>query len=241
MSYYIYIVDDEPDILELVEMNLNKAGYLTEIYQGAEPMLKALAQKVPDLLILDLMLPDADGLEICKKLRAEEKYKKLPIIMLTAKVAINERVQGLDYGADDYVTKPFSSSELVSRVKSVLRRAQWETFNKVLRIDEGLTIDFNKFEVYVDEQKTDLTLTEFKILQLLTKRPGWVYNRQQILDFLWGNDKIVIERTIDVHIKHLRNKLGRFCNYLVNVRGVGYKFEATGEDLILRERENNDK
>jgi two-component system phosphate regulon response regulator PhoB/two-component system alkaline phosphatase synthesis response regulator PhoP len=225
MSYLIYIVDDEPDILELVELNLSKAGYLTETFERAEPMVRTLAQKVPDLLILDLMLPDADGLELCKKLREQEKYRKLPIVMLTAKVSLDERIQGLDYGADDYITKPFSPTELIARIKAVLRRAQWETYNKVLNIEQGLKIDFNKFEVYVDDNKADLTLTEFKILQLLTKRPGWVYNRQQILDFLWGNDKIVIDRTVDVHVKHLREKLGRFKDYIRNIRGVGYKFE----------------
>jgi len=225
MSYYVYIVDDEPDILELVDLNLTKAGFLTETFERAEPMLRALAQKAPDLLILDLMLPDADGLELCKKLRSQDKYKKLPIVMLTARVELNDRISGLDFGADDYITKPFEPNELIARVNAVLRRAQWETLNKVLEIEEGLKIDFNKYEVYVNNKKADLTTTEFKILQLLTKRPGWVYNRQQILDFLWGNDKIVIDRTIDVHIKNLREKLGRFGHFIKNIRGVGYKFE----------------
>jgi two-component system phosphate regulon response regulator PhoB/two-component system alkaline phosphatase synthesis response regulator PhoP len=237
MSYLVYIVDDEPDILELVDLNLTKAGYLTETFERAEPMLRALAGKVPDLLVLDLMLPDADGLELCRKLRAQDAYKKLPIVMLTAKASLDEKIQGLDYGADDYITKPFSPDELLARIKAVLRRAQWETFNKVLRIDHGLSIDFNRFEVYVDEVRSDLTLTEFKILQLLTKRPGWVYNRQQILDHLWGNDKIVIDRTVDVHIRHLREKLGRFGGFIRNIRGVGYKFEPEqtepSEDEIL--------
>lgn len=225
MSYLVYIVDDEPDILELVDLNLSKAGFLTETFVRAEPMITMLAQKVPDLLILDLMLPDADGMELCKKLREQDKYRKLPIVMLTAKVTLEDRIQGLDYGADDYVTKPFSPSELIARINAVLRRAQWETFNKVLNIEEGLKIDFNKFEVFVEDKRADLTLTEFKILQLLTKRPGWVYNRQQILDYLWGNDKIVIDRTVDVHVKHLREKLGKFGEYIRNIRGVGYKFE----------------
>jgi DNA-binding response OmpR family regulator len=232
MSYYIYIVDDEPDILELVELNLSRAGFLTETFERAESMLKALAQKVPDLLVLDLMLPDTDGMELCKKLRAEEKYRRLPIVMLTARVTTEDRIQGLDYGADDYITKPFSPSELIARIKAVLRRAEWETLSKVLNIEPGLSIDFNKFEVHIDNKKADLTLTEFKILQLLTKRPGWVYNRQQILDYLWGNDKIVIDRTVDVHVKHLREKLGRFGEYIRNIRGVGYKFESETDKQI---------
>lgn len=225
MSYLVYIVDDEPDILELVNLNLTRAGFLTEMFELAEPMIRAMARRVPDLLVLDLMLPDADGMDVCRQLRSQDKYRKLPIVMLTAKAAMDDKIQGLDYGADDYVTKPFSPHELVARIKAVLRRAQWETFNKVLKIDDGLTIDFNKFEVFVEDKKADLTLTEFKILQLLTKRPGWVYNRQQILDFLWGNDKIVIDRTVDVHIKHLRQKLGNFGSYIRNIRGVGYKFD----------------
>jgi two-component system phosphate regulon response regulator PhoB/two-component system alkaline phosphatase synthesis response regulator PhoP len=241
MSYLVYIVDDEPDILELVELNLTKAGFLTETFERAELMVRALANKVPDLLVLDLMLPDADGMEVCRKLREQDKYRKLPIVMLTAKVALDDRIQGLDYGADDYITKPFSPQELVARIKAVLRRAEWETFNKVLNIDAGLQIDFNKFEVYVDNAKADLTLTEFKILQLLTKRPGWVYNRQQILDFLWGNDKIVIDRTVDVHVKHLRAKLGRFAGFIRNLRGVGYKFEPDADNKPKENTDSHDK
>jgi DNA-binding response OmpR family regulator len=231
MSYYVFIVDDEPDILELVNLSLTKVGFLTETFERAEQMLKALAQKAPDLLILDLMLPDADGLELCQKLRQQDKYKKLPIVMLTARVELDDRIQGLDYGADDYITKPFAPRELIARIKAVLRRAQWETLNKVLEIEAGLKIDFNKYEVYVNQKRADLTTTEFKILQLLTKRPGWVYNRQQILDYLWGNDKIVIDRTIDVHIKNLRDKLDRFGDYIKNIRGVGYKFEPAPSEI----------
>ncbi len=240
MSYYIYIVDDEPDILELVDLNLTKAGFLTETFERAEPMLRALAQKAPDLLILDLMLPDADGLELCKQIRSQDKYKKLPIVMLTARVELDDRIKGLDYGADDYITKPFAPNELIARINAVLRRAQWETYNKVLQIEAGLKIDFNKYEVFVNDKKADLTTTEFKILQLLTKRPGWVYNRQQILDFLWGNDKIVIDRTIDVHIKNLRDKLGSYGNYIRNIRGVGYKFEPIIAELTPDSGQNND-
>ncbi len=225
MSQLIYIVDDEPDLLELVEMNLSRAGFLTDTFLLAEPMVKALSKRMPDLLVLDLMLPDADGMELCRRLRQQKEFAALPIVMLTARVDINDRIQGLDYGADDYVTKPFEPKELVARIKAVLRRAQWLTESNVLLIDGSLKIDMNRFEVMVDDTKSFLTHTEFKILQLLTKRPGWVYNRSQILDYLWGNDKIVIDRTVDVHVKNLRDKIGRFGNYITNIRGVGYKFE----------------
>jgi two-component system phosphate regulon response regulator PhoB/two-component system alkaline phosphatase synthesis response regulator PhoP len=240
MSQLIYIVDDEPDLLELVELNLSRAGFLTDTFERAEPMVRALAKKLPDLLILDLMLPDADGMELCKKLRAQTDFARLPIVMLTARVTIEDKLMGLDFGADDYLTKPFEPKELVARVKAVLRRAEWITANNVLSIPDaeidqiphavssvfyGLKIDMNRFEVFVDDKKCDLTQTEFKILQLLTKRPGWVYNRSQILDYLWGNDKIVIDRTVDVHIKNLRDKIGRFASHITNIRGVGYKFE----------------
>jgi len=225
MSTLIYIVDDEPDILELVDLNLSKQGFLTEVFDRAEPMLKALQQKKPDLLVLDLMLPDADGMDICKHLKEQEAYQTLPILMLTARVEVDDRVQGLEYGADDYVTKPFAPRELVARIQALLRRSEWQTDKHVLFIDRGLRIDINRFEVFVLDKKADLTLTEFKLLQLLTKRPGWVYNRQQLLDYLWGNDKIVIDRTIDVHIKNLREKIAPFGMYIKNVRGIGYKFD----------------
>lgn len=226
MSHLIYIVDDEPDILELVEMNLSRAGFLTDTFLLAEPMVKALAKRMPDLLLLDLMLPDADGMELCRRLREQKEYISLPIVMLTARVEITDKIQGLEYGADDYLTKPFDPKELIARIRAVLRRAEWLTASNVLLIDGSLKIDLNRFEVFVDDSKCFLTHTEFKILQLLTKRPGWVYNRSQILDYLWGNDKIVIDRTVDVHVKNLRDKIGRYGAYITNIRGVGYKFET---------------
>ncbi|HCX73279.1 MAG TPA: two-component system response regulator, partial [Candidatus Cloacimonas sp.] len=194
----IFIVDDEPDILELVAINLEKAGFLTSKYEEAQPMLDSLPKELPDLIILDLMLPDADGFDVCKQLRANSQYKDIPIIMLTAKSEEMDRVLGLEFGADDYVVKPFSPRELVARVKAILRRGtSTATEQSIIEIGDSLSIDTQKYEVKVQNTTVNLTSTEFKLLYLLAKRPGWVYSRNQILDYLWGNDKIVIDRTID--------------------------------------------
>jgi two-component system phosphate regulon response regulator PhoB/two-component system alkaline phosphatase synthesis response regulator PhoP len=192
-------------------------------------MLKSLTHTIPELLLLDLMLPDMDGMEACRRIKSDPALEKLPVIMLTARADIEDRVKGLEYGADDYITKPFDTQELVARIMAVLRRSKWETQKNVLMISQDFVLDFNRYEAYIAKTRIDLTLTEFKILQLLTKRPGWVYSRSQILDYLWGNDKIVIERTIDVHVKNLRDKIGIYATMVRNVRGVGYKFE-TQED-----------
>ncbi len=229
MQKLIYIVEDETDILELVSMKLQAAGYETKCFERALPMLKALETEVPDLIILDLMLPDLDGMEACKRIKGNPATENIPILMLTARVGIEDRVLGLELGADDYVTKPFDSKELVARVRAILRRASWETAKNELKISEDFRLDFNRYEAFLYGRRIDLTLTEFKILQLLTKRPGWVYSRSQILDHLWGNDKIVIERTVDVHIKNLRDKIEDYSTSIVNVRGVGYKFEPPEE------------
>ena len=225
MQNLIYIVEDETDILELVALKLQGAGYETRCFERAIPMLEALEEEIPSLIVLDLMLPDLDGMEACKKIKGNPATESIPILMLTARVEIEDRVLGLELGADDYVTKPFDSKELIARVRAILRRASWETAKNELHISEDFKLDFNRYEAFLHGKRIDLTLTEFKILQLLTKRPGWVYSRSQILDYLWGNDKIVIERTVDVHIKNLRDKIEDYSVCIVNVRGVGYKFE----------------
>ncbi|MDI3504031.1 MAG: two-component system, OmpR family, alkaline phosphatase synthesis response regulator PhoP [Candidatus Cloacimonadota bacterium] len=224
MKKLIYIVDDEPDILALVELTLVKAGFEIQAFDKAKPLLAALKQQVPQLLVLDLMLPDADGIEICRQLRRDKRYQNMPIVMLTAKVGIEDRVTGLEEGADDYILKPFAAKELVARIQAVLRRLSWQSEERVYEIAKGLVLDLNKFEASLNGKRLDLTLTEFKLLQLLTKRPGWVYTRAQMLDYLWGNDKIVIDRTIDVHIKNLRDKIRPYDQYIKPVRGIGYKY-----------------
>lgn len=225
----VFVLDDEPDLLELVNLNLIKAGFNTRLFDTAAPMLEALQTQLPDLLVLDLMLPDLDGIEVCRIIRAHPRFRSLPIIMLTARVETSDRVFGLETGADDYLTKPFAPQELIARIKALLRRKDWETAGNVLEINPSLRIDFANYEAFVDKLRLDLTRTEFKLLQVLTRQPGRVFSRSQLLDYLWGNDKIVIDRTIDVHIKHLREKLGRFGHYIRNLRGVGYKFEADPE------------
>jgi DNA-binding response OmpR family regulator len=222
----IAIVDDEPDILNLVAINLDKAGFDTEKFELADDLYKFLDNKIPDLIVLDLMLPDADGFDVCKDLKKNEQFINIPIIMLTAKGDETNRVLGLEFGADDYVVKPFSPRELVARVKAVLRRGKVkEEAKQIIEVGKILKIDLLKVNVIVNEKKVETTPTEFKIIKLLASRIGWVYSRNQLLDHLWGNDKIVVDRTIDVHIRNLREKLGEAGKFIKNVRGVGYKME----------------
>jgi DNA-binding response OmpR family regulator len=224
MPQVIAALDDEPDILELLKVNLGKAGYRFEGFQDAEELYRYLDREKPNLILLDLMLPGTDGLEVCRHIRRTEALADIPIIMLTAKGDESDKVVGLELGADDYVTKPFSTKELVARIHAVLRRPAGEGPSR--RIVVGpLIIDLDKFEVTVAGAKVDLTATEFKILQLLSSRKGRVFSRDQILDFLWGQEKAVIDRTIDVHIRNLREKLGEAGALIKNVRGVGYKLE----------------
>ena len=226
MNKQIFVVEDEPDILELVTINLQRAGFTVEFFENARMFLKKLEVKKPDLIILDLMLPDADGFDICKHLKSTDDTRSIPIIMLTARVDEVDRILGLELGADDYVTKPFSVKELVARVKVVLRRSIEEPEKARIGIAErALLIDSEKHEVLSRGKKIDLTSTEFKILALLASKKGWVFSRDKILDTLWGSEKIVVDRTIDVHIKHLREKLGDAAKFIKNIRGVGYKLE----------------
>ena len=226
MNELIAIVDDEPDILELVSLHLKKAGFNAKGFPDAESFTSFLGTTTPDLIILDLMLPDTDGLDICKELKRKDTFTSIPIIMLTAKGEETDKILGLELGADDYVTKPFSPKELVARVKVVLRRNTREEKIKRIEIDGQVIIDLEKYEVTVCDKKIDLTTTEFRILQLLASKKGFVFTRDHILDYLWGEEKAVIDRTVDVHIRHLREKLGNAAQYIKNIRGIGYKLEA---------------
>ena len=225
MKELIAILDDEPDILDLVSLHVKKAGFRVEGFLDAESFFMFIDSKIPDLILLDLMLPDADGLEICKYLKKKDEFASVPVIMLTAKGEETDKVLGLELGADDYVTKPFSPKELVARVKVVLRRQPQKEEVRKIEIGGVLSILPDKYEVLVGGQRIDLTSTEFKILRLLASKKGWVFTRDQILDYLWGKEKAVVDRTIDVHIKHLREKLGKAAQFIKNIRGVGYKLE----------------
>ncbi|GBR76604.1 phosphate regulon transcriptional regulatory protein PhoB [Candidatus Termititenax persephonae] len=219
----VAVLDDEPDIRELLTLNLQKAGFHVKEFAEPKIFFKYLSANLPDALILDLMLPGLDGLEICKRLRGQSRTAGLPIIMLTARTEETDKIVGLELGADDYVTKPFSPKELVARVKSLLRRQENPTAPKVLRIGKNIMLDAEKYEVLIDGKQADLTSTEFKILQMLGEKQGLVFSRDKILDRLWGNEKAVFDRTIDVHVRHLRAKMGKYADYLKNIRGVGYK------------------
>ncbi len=234
MSSLIAIVDDEQDIVELVSIHLKKAMFKTKGFSDAEGLYRFLGlsggqcqanEQIPNLIILDLMLPDADGIEICKNLKSKDKYSTIPIIMLTAKGEETDKILGLEFGADDYVTKPFSPRELVARVKAVLRRHQKVNESGELNVGGTLIIDTEKHEVTVEGDKIDLTSTEFRILKLFVSNKSKVFSRYDILDHLWGDEKIVLDRTIDVHIKNLRDKLGEAGQFIKNIRGIGYKLE----------------
>jgi two-component system phosphate regulon response regulator PhoB/two-component system alkaline phosphatase synthesis response regulator PhoP len=224
MAQVIAALDDEPDILELLKVNLRKAGYRFEGFQEADDLYRYLAREKPNLILLDLMLPGTDGLEVCRHIRKSENLSAIPIIMLTARGDESDKVVGLELGADDYVTKPFSVKELVARIHAVLRRPGGGEGARRIVIGP-LVIDLDKFEVTAEGARVDLTTTEFKILQLLASRKGRVFTRDQILDFLWGQEKAVVDRTIDVHIRNLREKLGGAASLIKNIRGVGYKLE----------------
>jgi two-component system phosphate regulon response regulator PhoB/two-component system alkaline phosphatase synthesis response regulator PhoP len=226
MSKLIAILDDEADILELVSIHLRKAGLRVAEFQEAEALYVFLKERTPHLLILDLMLPDTDGMDVCKSLKRNEKYSSMPIIILTAKAEETEKILGLELGADDYVTKPFSPKELVARVKAVLRRETENGKPRLIEVGGKLELDLQKYEVRVGGKKVALTPTEFRILQLLCSKRGWVLSRDKILLHLWGNEKAVTDRTVDVHIKNLREKLGEAKRMIKNIRGVGYKLEV---------------
>ncbi|MHB1305630.1 MAG: response regulator [Limisphaerales bacterium] len=224
MKPKILVVDDEPDALELVEFNLKGAGFeVVTAADGAEALKKARAH-VPDLILLDLMLPEVDGLEVCKILRRDSATSAIPIIMLTAKAAEVDRILGLELGADDYVTKPFSPRELGLRIKNLLRRRS-DDHEKADRMQIGeLLIDVPRHLVAVSGKGVDLTATEFKLLALLAQRRGRVQSREQLLRDVWQYDNLIDTRTVDTHMRRLREKLGRGARFLDTVRGVGYRF-----------------
>ena len=223
----IAVIDDERDILELISVNLEKSGFQGVAFAEARSFLDHLKTNIPDLIILDLMLPDIHGLDVCKTLKKTPEWAGIPLLMLTAKGDETDVVLGLELGADDYMVKPFSVKELIARIKAILRRREGVKIEEGEKITIGdiLIIDINRHEVYLRNQKIELTKTEFTILTVLSEKIGWVYSREKLMTRLWGDEKFIIDRTIDVHIKNLRDKLGEAGGWIKSVRGVGYKLE----------------
>lgn len=222
----ILVVDDEEDILELVRYNLAREGYTIRLATSGEQALRMIRQEMPDVVLLDLMLPSIDGLEVCKRIKTDPETADLPVVMLTAKGAEADVVAGLELGASDYITKPFSPRVLTARVRAVLRRNTTEapTADEIITIHD-IIIHPGRHEVTVAGKPLDLTHTEFKVLQYLARRPGWVFTRYQIVDAVHGVDHAVTERSVDVQIVGLRKKLGDAGEYIETVRGVGYRFK----------------
>lgn len=222
----VLIIEDEEDIQELINYSLVKEGYHTTTVGTGEEGLKTAKSKQPNLIVLDLMLPGMDGLEICRLLKNDPKTQHIPIVMLTAKGEESDVVAGLELGADDYITKPFSPKVLVARIRTILRRKVKQEVGEdaVLSIHD-MTIHPGRHEITVKGKQIDLTLTEFKILHLLSRRPGWVYTRYQIVNEIRGDEVLVTDRAVDVQIVGLRRKLGNLGKLVETVRGVGYRMK----------------
>jgi two-component system phosphate regulon response regulator PhoB len=223
MSQKILVVDDEADVVDLIAINLRAAGYTVVAAENGAAAITKAAAEMPSLIILDLMLPQMTGLEVCKLLKKDAPTSQIPIIMLTAKAEEVDKIVGLELGADDYVTKPFSPRELVLRVKSVLRRGK-EKGPAMEKIQVGdLLVDHARHEVTISLQPIELTATEFKLLALLMERRGRVQGRDRLLNDVWGYESVIDTRTVDTHVRRLREKLGKCANYIETVRGVGYR------------------
>jgi len=223
---HILVVEDEEDIQELVRYNLTKAGYEVTSVMSGEEGLRYARSKLPDLILLDLMLPGLDGLEVCKILKKDPKTQHVAIVILTARSDEAEIVTGLELGADDYITKPFSPRVVIARVRAVLRRKNSDPIAEHATIKRhDLVIHPGRHEVFIEDRPVELTFTEFRIIHLLARHPGWVFTRTQIVDAVRGDDYPVTDRSVDVQIVGLRKKLGSYGRYIETVRGVGYRLK----------------
>lgn len=223
----VLVVDDEEDLLELVRYNLSKEGYQVHCVASGEEAIQVARTLLPDLILLDLMLPAVDGLGVCKVLKGSPPTQHIPIVMITAKTAESDVVSGLELGADDYITKPFSPRVLLARIRAVLRRktaTALDEDNSTVRVHE-MVIHPGRHEVLLRGQVVDLTFTEFRLLQFLARKPGWAFSRSQIVDAVKGEDYPVTERSVDVQVAGLRKKMGDLGHYVETVRGVGYRFK----------------
>ena len=225
MPANILIVEDESSILELISLNIHQAGFNPIRAINAEYANNIVKETIPDLIVLDWMLPGMDGIEFAKRLKANSETKSIPIIMLTAKADEDNKIKGLNVGADDYLTKPFSPRELIARIKTILRRRSPELINEPIIID-GLILDPGSHKVQVDNKKINIGPTEFKLLHFFMVNSDRVYSRNQILDKIWGNKSVIEDRTVDVHIKRLRAALknSHYDRMIQTVRGSGYRF-----------------
>ncbi len=230
-QHVVYIVDDEPDVLDLLRYNLQKAGFsVLEAGDGLQA-LRGICQHRPDAVVLDLMLPGKDGMQVCKELKSNPHTAAIPVLMLTAKGTDKERIGGLETGADDYVVKPFSPKEVVLRVQSLIRRSTGGSDRGMLIEVGNMRLDKGAFELKVDGKKVDLTTTEFKLICLLIERRGKSLSRDTLLQDVWGYRNLIDTRTVDTHIRRLREKLGDCANMLETVRGEGYRFRTDKFDV----------
>jgi two-component system alkaline phosphatase synthesis response regulator PhoP len=226
MGEHILAVDDEEDILELVRYNLQRDGFRVTAVTSGEKALAAARTEQPNAVLLDLMLPGLSGYEVCRQLKGDPQTRAIPIIMLTAKGEESDIVAGLELGAEDYVTKPFSPKVLIARLRAVLRRVKEPTVDEQALVKiRDLVIDPGRHNVTVGDESLTLTHTEFKLLHYLARRPGWVFTRDQLIESTRGESVFVTDRTIDVHVAGLRKKLGKAASYIETIRGVGYRFK----------------
>ena len=227
----IIAIEDEPDLLEVIQYNLQKEGYEVSGVENGEEGLNLVRKEMPDLVLLDLMLPGMDGLEVCRRMKYEATTRGIPVIMVTAKGEESDVVLGLEVGADDYLTKPFGPRELVARVRAVLRRSSQRVEEDGPRriVFDGLVIDPSRHEVTLDGEPVELTATEFRLLHFLAANPGKVFSRQRLVKEAIGEDAYILERNIDVHVRAIRKKLGEGFDSIATVRGVGYRFRDLEE------------
>ena len=227
-SAHIVVVEDEPEIGELIALHLTKAGYATSHFETGEDAVSMIKRSPPDLVLLDIMLPGMDGLEVCRRIKWNDSTESIPIIMVSAKGEESDIVTGLELGADDYVVKPFGSKELIARVRNCLRRATVPVGggrpDNVME-SAGITLDLGRHQVHAGNEEIALTTTEFSILSILMRRPGFVRTRDQIIDAIHGDRVVLSRRTIDVHITALRRKLGDYGRAIETIRGVGYRLD----------------
>ncbi len=221
----VYVVEDDEDINDLLVYNLKKEGFNVKSFLNSLEALNIIKRENPDVILLDIMLPDMDGLEFCKTVKSDPEMEDIPIIMITAKSTEIDKIVGLELGADDYITKPFSIREVIARIRAILRRSKRKEKPNIFRY-KGLTINPENFQITVDGKNVSLTAKEFKLLMFLINSDGKILSRERILSELWKDDLEVYDRTVDVHIKKLRDKLGRYGTCIQTVRGLGYKWNT---------------